>query len=131
MTSVMWGPLMGCAGCAAPLVSVTSLDGANLAKSVSSPVTISGLNFVSSSSTPTSSLTTMDVCGSTAWTSVTTVSCVPQAYTGAALRTSVVVGGVSSTRGSYFSFDGIQRIGAARPSVAGALAKGCARSSSG
>ena len=106
----MCGAIMGCDECAAPLVSVSSIDSANLAKSAGLPVTISGINFLSSSSTPTSSLTLMDLCASTAWTSVTAVFCAPQAYMGAALRTLVVVGRVSSTRGSQFSFDGAQRI---------------------
>ena len=70
-------------------------------------VTISGLSFGVVGPTATASLTTADVCGSTAWTSATTVACAPQAYGGsAAVRTAVSVSGVAGTRTGWLSFDG-------------------------
>ena len=70
-------------------------------------VTVSGLSFGSFSASVTASLTTADVCGSSAWTSATTVACAPQAYGGsAAVRTAVSVSGVAGTLTGWLSFDG-------------------------
>jgi hypothetical protein len=56
--------------------------------------------------TPTSSLATADVCGSAAWTSVTTVLCAPAAYRGSDVRTAMSVSAVAGTLMGQFSFDG-------------------------
>ena len=92
---------------AAPVVSVSSLDNSNLAKSAGSTVTICGLGFGSSNVSPTASLTIADNCFSTAWTSVTTVMCAPRCYSVGAQRTSVIARGVPSTWTTPFTFDGI------------------------
>ena len=91
----------------APLVSVSSLDNANLAKTGGSTVTISGLGFGGWNFTSTASLTMFDNCLSTAWTSVTTASCTPRSFSGWVQRTSVVARGSYSTWSMPFSFDGI------------------------
>jgi hypothetical protein len=49
------------------------------------------------------------VCVSSAWTSATTVACVPQAYSGTgstAMRIAMSVGAVVGTVAGQFSFDG-------------------------
>jgi hypothetical protein len=94
--------------CSAPVVSISSMDRANVAVSARTHVTISGLNFGSSNCSPTASLTISDQCSSTAWTSVTAVLCAPQSYSSGVQRTSVIARGASSTWTTPFSFDGIQ-----------------------
>ena len=71
-------------------------------------VTISGLSFGDSVFTPTASIATADLCGSTAWTSATTVACAPPAYGGSDLRVSVSVSAVVGTQTGQFSFDGMR-----------------------
>ncbi len=78
---------------------------ANTVSSGSGTITISGLSFGASSPTATASLATADVCGSTTWTSTTTVACAPQAYGGSAVRTTVSVGAMVGTLTGRFSFD--------------------------
>jgi hypothetical protein len=92
---------------AAPVVSFSSLDNSNLAKSAGLTVTISGLGFGASNVSTTSSLTTSDSCLSTAWTSITTVTCAPRCYSAGAQRTSVITRGAASTGTTLFTFDGI------------------------
>ncbi len=89
--------------CAAPVVSKVA---ANAVPSGSGTVTISGLSFVTVDLTATASLATADVCGSTAWTSATTVACAPPAYSGSAVRIAVSVGAMVGTLTGQFSFDG-------------------------
>jgi hypothetical protein len=80
---------------------------ANAAPSGGRTVTIGGLSFGLVGPTATASLSTADVCGSSAWTSATTVSCAPQVYGGlATVRTAVSVSGVAGTLMGQFSFDG-------------------------
>ena len=91
---------------AAPVVSTAT---ANAVSSGSGTVTISGLSFGTSSPTATASLYTLataDVCGSTAWTSATTVACASRACSGSAVRIAVSVGAVVGTVAGQFSFDG-------------------------
>ena len=89
---------------AAPVVSASLANGA---PSGGGSVTISGLSFGTAGPTATASLTTADACGSSAWTSATTVACAPHAYGGwAAVRTAVSVSGVVGTLTGQFSFDG-------------------------
>ena len=92
----------------APLVSVSSLDYKNLAKSGGSSVTMSGLGFGASNFSCTASLTMADNCLSTAWTSVTSVLCAPRSYSAGAQLASVIMRGATSTWIASFSFDGIQ-----------------------
>ena len=94
---------------------------ANAAPSGGRTVTISGLSFGAAGPTATASLTAADVCGSSAWTSATTVACAPQAYGGTAeVRTAVSVSGVAGTVTGQLSFDGAMR-------RAAALLPACAR----
>ena len=79
---------------------------ANAAPSGSGAVTIGGLSFGVVGATATASLATADVCGSSAWTSATTVACAPQAHGGTAVRTAVSVSGVAGTVTGQLSFDG-------------------------
>ena len=73
-------------------------------------VTIGGLSFGAAGPTATASLTAADVCGSSAWTSATTVACAPQAYGGTAVvRTALSVGAVAGTLTGQLSFDGSMR----------------------
>ena len=96
---------------AAPVVSTVS---ANAAPSGGGTVTIGGLSFGVAGPTATASLTAADVCGSSAWTSATTVVCAAQAYGGTAvLRTLVSVSGVAGTLPGQFTFDGTSACGAA------------------
>jgi hypothetical protein len=88
---------------------VVSTAAANAAPSGSGTVTISGLSFGISSPTPTATLAAADVCGSSAWTSATTVACAPQAYGGTAVRTALSVSGVAGTLTGQLSFDGSMR----------------------
>ena len=88
----------------APVVSTAS---ANAVPSDGGTVTIGGLNFGTTGATATVSLTASEGCGSTAWTSTTTVLCAPQAYGGfAVVRTVVSVSAVGGTVTGQFSFDG-------------------------
>jgi hypothetical protein len=87
---------------AAPAASTAT---ANAVSSGTGTFTISGLNFGASSPTATASLTTVDVCGSTAWTSATTVACAPRAYGGSRVRTTVSVSALVGTLTGRFSFD--------------------------
>ena len=89
----------------APCVSLSSPPNAGVTAGGS--VTISGLNFGGLVVTPTSSLAAADVCGSAAWTSVTTVLCAPAAYGGSAVRTAVSVSAVAGTLMGQFCFDGV------------------------
>jgi hypothetical protein len=79
---------------------------ANAVMSGSGTVTISGLSFGIVGPTATASLTAADVCGSSAWTSATTVACAPQAHGTTVVRTAVSVSGVAGTLTGQFSFDG-------------------------
>jgi hypothetical protein len=87
-------------------VPVVSTAAANTGPSGGGTVTISGLSFGISSPTPTATLAAADVCGSSAWTSATTVACGPAAYGGSAVRTAVSVSTVVGTLTGLFSFDG-------------------------
>ena len=93
---------------AAPVVSTVSASSANAVLSGGGgTVTISGLSFGAAGPTATASLTASEACGSSAWTSATTVACAPQAYGGsAAVRTAVSVSAVAGTLTGQFSFDG-------------------------
>ena len=86
-----------------------SIVSANAGPSGGGTVTISGLSFGVVGATATASLATADVCGSSAWTSATTVACAPQAYGGTAVRTAVSVSGAAGTLPGQFSFDGAMR----------------------
>ncbi len=86
---------------------------ANAAPSGSGTVSISGLSFGVVDPTPTAALTAADACGSSAWTSATTVACAPQGYGGTLVRTAVSVSGVAGTLTGQLSFDGAIRLGAA------------------
>ena len=89
---------------AAPVVSTAS---ANVAPSGAGTVTFCGLSFGTDGRTPTASLNAAEPCGSTAWTSATTVACTPQTYGGtASLRTAVSLSAVVGTVLGQFSFDG-------------------------
>ena len=79
---------------------------ANAVPSGSGTVTISGLSFVTIDLTATATLAMADVCGSTAWTSATTVACASRACSGSAVRIAVSVGAVVGTVEGQFSFDG-------------------------
>jgi hypothetical protein len=68
-------------------------------------ITIGGLGFGGLVVTPSASLGVGDMCGSTAWTSSTTVACGPAAYGGSAVRTAISVSAVAGTL-MMFSFDG-------------------------
>ena len=78
----------------------------NLVLTAGGSVTIGGLSFGGSAVTPTASLASADACGSSAWTSATTVLCAPPVYGGWAVRTAVSVSGVAGTLTGQFSFDG-------------------------
>ena len=89
---------------------MSTTSAANAALSGRDTVTISGLSFGVVGPTATASLTAADVCGSSAWTSATTVACAPQAYGGTAgVRTAVSVSGVAGTATGQLSFDGSMR----------------------
>ena len=92
----------------APLVSVNSLDNANLPSCGGSTVTVSGLNFGGYNCTATASMATSENCLSTTWTSVTTAVCATQSRSGGVLRSSVIARGVTSTGWLSFSFDGMK-----------------------
>jgi hypothetical protein len=68
-------------------------------------ITIGGLGFGGLVATPSASLGVGDMCGSTTWTSATTVACGPAAYGGSAVRAAVSVSAVVGTL-MMFSFDG-------------------------
>jgi hypothetical protein len=90
----------------APVVSTTT---PNAAPTAGGTVTISGLSFGAAGASATASLTAADACGSSAWTSATTVACAPQAYGGpGVVRTAVSVGAVAGTVLGQFSFDGVR-----------------------
>ena len=82
---------------------------ANAAPSGGGTVTIGGLSFGAVGATATASLTAADVCGSSAWTSATTVACAPQAYGGSAVVTTITISAVLGTLAGRFSFDGAMR----------------------
>ncbi len=82
---------------------------ANAAPSGGGTVTIGGLSFGLVGPTATASLSAADVCGSSAWTSATTVACTLQAYGGTAVRTAVSVSGMAGTVTGQLSFDGAMR----------------------
>ena len=95
-------------------------------------VTISGLSFGTDRRTPTAILDVSELCGSTSWTSTTTVACTPQAYGGTAvLRTAVSLSAVVGTVLGQFSFDGTCACAAAvgKPETRGRLRIGSRRSS--
>ena len=74
-------------------------------------VTIIGMSFGSEFVTPTASLAAAEMCGSTAWTSATTVACAPAAYSGSVARTAVSVSAVAGTLTGQFSFDSAPMLG--------------------
>ena len=74
-------------------------------------VTISGLGFGGLVVTPSASLAVAELCGSTAWTSTTTVACAPQAYGSSTVRTAMSVSAVVGTLTGQLSFDGALRSG--------------------
>ena len=81
---------------------------ANAVPSGGGTVTISGLSFGVDDSTLTASLSLSNACSSTAWTSLTTVSCTPDAYRGAALCVGASLSAVvAGTWSAQFSFDGM------------------------
>jgi hypothetical protein len=88
-------------------------------------VTIGGLGFGGLVVTPSASLGVADTCGSTAWTSATTVTCGPAAYGGSAVRSAVSVSAVAGTL-MMFSFDGSPLASRISP-----LATDCCRRSAG
>ena len=88
---------------AAPCVSMSSPS--NTGATGGGTITIGGLGFGGLVVTPSASLGVADMCGSTAWTSATTVACGPAAYGGSAVRTAVSVGAVVGTLTGLFSFD--------------------------
>ncbi len=89
---------------AAPVTSTTT---ANAAPSAGGTVTIGGLSFGAAGASVTASLTAADTCGSSAWTSETTVVCAPQAYGGTGgVRTALSLSAVVGTVLGQFSFDG-------------------------
>ena len=88
---------------AAPCVSMSSPS--NVGATGGGTVTIGGLGFGGLVVTPSASLGVADTCGSTAWTSATTVTCGPAAYGGSAVRTAVSVSAVAGTLMGLFSFD--------------------------
>ncbi len=98
---------------------------ANAAPSGGGTVTIGGLSFGAVGPTATASLTAADVCGSSAWTSATTVACALQAYGGTAVRTAVSVSGVAGTATGQLSFDGALRRAACLLSRGSGRAKRC------
>ena len=113
--------------CAAPVASAAS---ANAVPSGGGSITISGLSFGTDDRTPTASLTASDACGSSTWTSATTVVCAAQAYDGlAALRTAVSVSAVPGTVIGQFSFDGTSAWAAAIGIPRGRFAKAAALAS--
>ncbi len=69
-------------------------------------ITIGGLGFGGLVVTPSASLGVADMCGTTAWTSATTVACGAAGYAGSAVRTAVSVSSVAGTLTGRFSFDG-------------------------
>ena len=89
--------------CAAPVVSQVA---ANAVPSGSGTVTISGISFVTVDLTATASLATADVCGSSAWTSATTLACLSHDSGVILMGASVTVAVVSGTGKPSFSFDG-------------------------
>ena len=92
-------------GCAAPVVS--SSDPINMALTGGGIITIGGLSFAYSANvTPTSSIWMSGACGSTAWTSLTAVSCTSRAYAGGSLCLGVTLSAQAGTRSARFSFDG-------------------------
>jgi hypothetical protein len=68
-------------------------------------ITIGGLGFGGLVVTASASLGVADMCGSTTWTSATTVACGPSAYGGSDVRTAVSVGAIAGTLTGLFSFD--------------------------
>ena len=88
---------------AAPCVSMSSPS--NVGATGGATITIGGLGFGGLVVTPSASLGVADMCGSTAWTSTTTVACGPAAYVGSAVRTAVSVSAVAGTLTGQFSFD--------------------------
>ncbi len=97
---------------AAPVV--TRLASANAAQSGGGSLTIRGLNLGAVNPSPTVSLTAADVCGSSAWTSATTLACAPEAYGGSLVTTTLTVSAVAGTVTGRFSFDGAMRRAAPR-----------------
>ena len=89
---------------AAPCVSMSSPS--NVGATGGGTITIGGLGFGGLVVTPSASLGVGDMCGSAAWTSVTTVACGAAGYSGSAVRTAVSVSAVVGTLTGMFSFDG-------------------------
>jgi hypothetical protein len=95
--------------CAAPVVS--SGNPINIALSEGGIITIGGLSFADSANfTPTSSIWMSGACGSTAWTSLSAVSCTSRAYKGDSLYLGVTLSAMAGTRSARFSFDGASAI---------------------
>jgi hypothetical protein len=88
---------------AAPCVSMSSPS--NVGATGGGTITIGGLGFGGLVVTPSASLGVADMCGSTAWTSSTTVACGAAAYGGSDVRTAVSVGTIEGTLTGLFSFD--------------------------
>ena len=97
---------------AAPCVSMSSSS--NVGATGGGTITIGGLCFGGLVITPSASLGVADMCGSTTWTSTTTVACGPAAYGGSAVRTAVSVSAAAGTLTGLFSFDSM---GARKPSA--------------
>ena len=89
----------------APCVSMSSPP--NVGATGSGTITIIGLGFGGLVVTPSASLAVAELCGSTAWTSATTVACGPATYGGSVVRTAVSVSAVVGTLMGQFSFDGL------------------------
>ena len=85
-------------------------------------ITIGGLGFGGLVVTPSASLGVADMCGSTTWTSTTTVACGPAVSGGSAVRTAVSVSAVVGTLTGLFSFDGMD---ARKPSAGSLIPQAC------
>ena len=84
-----------------------STASANVVPSGGGMVTIGGLSFGTVDQLVTASLVVSEACGSSSWTSVTTVACGSLAYGGfMVVRTVVSVSAVANTVTGQFSFDG-------------------------
>jgi surface protein len=102
----------GVAGTSAPVFSFDAAVGSgaarNCAPSGGSSVTVTGLNFGAGELSASGSLTSVDACSTSTWTSATSVGCAPQAYGGsAAVRIAVSLSAVVGTLTGQLSFDGM------------------------
>ena len=71
-------------------------------------VTVHGVNFGYSDSTPSSRLDLID-CATTAWASATSLNCYSLSGP-SSVSTEVTVGGLAGTRFAAFTFDGVARL---------------------